>query len=105
MTLHPPFIPKTTMPRLITAACLALALTAGIILAKGPVQNVTARAHPNLAAAQKLAAQAYDKITAAQRANEFDLGGHAQRAKDLLDQVNQELKLAIETSDENAAAR
>ena len=93
------------MPRLLAAACLALALTAAIVLAKGPAQNVTARAHPNLAAAQKLAGQAYDKITAAQKANEFDFEGHAQRAKDLLDQVNQELKLAIEASNENAPGR
>ena len=34
----------------------------------------------------------------AQKANEWDLQGHAQRAKNLLDQVNNELKLAAEAS-------
>ena len=38
------------------------------------------------------------KVVAAQQANEWDLGGHAQKAKRLLDQVNNELKLAAETA-------
>jgi len=50
--------------------------------------------HPNLAAAQRLSQQAYEKIIAAQEANEWDMQDHAQRAKNLLDQVNNELKLA-----------
>ena len=54
--------------------------------------------HPNLEAAQKLCLQAWDKIVAAQKANEFDMGGHAQKAKDLLDQVNKEIKLAAEAA-------
>ena len=40
--------------------------------------------HPNLRAAQDLINQAYDRITAAQGANEWDMGGHAARAKELL---------------------
>ncbi|HKV93412.1 MAG TPA: hypothetical protein VJW20_12765, partial [Candidatus Angelobacter sp.] len=59
------------------------------------------RRHPNLAAAQKLAGQAYEKIVAAQQANEWDLNGHAQKAKDLLDEVNRELKQAAEASNEH----
>jgi len=35
---------------------------------------------------------------AAQRANEWDMGGHAQKAKDLLEQVNNELKQAAEAA-------
>jgi hypothetical protein len=53
---------------------------------------------PNLAAAQRLSQQAFDKIIAAQRANEWDMGGHAQKAKELLEQVNRELKEAAETA-------
>lgn len=34
----------------------------------------------------------------AQKANEWDLQGHAQEAKELLDQVNHELKLTAEAS-------
>jgi hypothetical protein len=79
----------------------ALALLASSALAKAPVDNVSHRRHPNLAAAQRLTTQAYEKIAAAQRANEFDLDGHAAKAKDLLDQVNRELKAAAETSNEN----
>ncbi len=66
-----------------------------------PAENVSHHRHPNLAAAQRLSAQAFEKIVAAQRANEFDLGGHAQKAKDLLDEANRELKAAAETSNEH----
>jgi hypothetical protein len=71
----------------------------GIAIAQksgGPVKSLSPTAHPNLAAAQKLAQQAWDKLTAAQKANEFDVQGHAAKAKDLLVQVNDELKLAAE---------
>jgi len=35
---------------------------------------------------------------AAQQANEFDMDGHAQKAKEMLDQVNRELKAAAEAA-------
>jgi hypothetical protein len=63
-----------------------------------PIVNINPKRHPNMAAAQELSAQAWDKVAAAQAANEWDLGGHAARAKELLDQVNAELKLAAEAS-------
>jgi F0F1-type ATP synthase membrane subunit b/b' len=72
------------------------------ILAQKPVQNVSHQRHPNIAAAQHLAEQAFNKITAAQKANEFDMDGHAAKAKDLLDQANRELKLAAEAANKNA---
>lgn len=56
---------------------------------------------PNLATTPKLTAQAYDKITAAQEANEWDMAGHAQMAKDFLAQASQDLKLATEARDGN----
>ena len=80
------------------SAALALAATAGIAR---PADNVGHHRHPNLAAAQRLTTQAYEKIVAAQRANEFDLGGHAAKAKELLDQANRELKEAAEASNAN----
>ena len=46
-------------------------------------------------------AEAFNKITAAQTANEWDLGGHAAKAKDLLEQADKELKLAAETANKN----
>ena len=58
-----------------------------------------AKKHPNLNAAQKLIQQATAKIEAAQKANEFDLDGHAKKAKELLEQASAELKLAAEAAD------
>jgi hypothetical protein len=77
---------------------VALALTMSLAQAGAPVDNVSSQKHPNLAAAQRLSTQAYEKITQAQQANEWDMGGHAQKAKDLLDQVNRELKEAAEAA-------
>jgi hypothetical protein len=89
------------MNKLITTLALgiALALPAGAAFAQAahpPAQNVGKR-HPNLEAAQRLCLQAFKKLTASQAANEFDEGGHAAKAKDLLDQVNQQIKMAAET--------
>ena len=69
-----------------------------LALAGPPVDNISSQKHPNLAAAQRLSTQAYEKISQAQHANEWDMGGHAAKAKDLLDQVNRELKEAAETA-------
>ncbi len=68
--------------------------------AQMPAHNVSAKKHPNLAAAQRLTDQAYSKIVAAQKANEYDLEGHAQKAKELLDQANNELKQAAQASNQ-----
>ena len=77
---------------------LGMALVGGVALAKDPVQNISAKKHPNLAAAQKLSVQAFDKLEAAQKANEFDMDGHAQKAKDALKLANEEMKLAAEAA-------
>jgi hypothetical protein len=68
-------------------------LTAALAPAQ-PKQTVSSSKHPNLAAAQNLCQQAYDKCVAAQGANEFDMQGHAQKAKNLLEQANTQLKAA-----------
>ena len=74
-------------------------VTAGITIAQGPPErNVSGARHPNIAAAQRLTDQAYNKIVAAQQANEWDMDGHAQKAKELLDQANRELKVAAEAA-------
>ena len=57
-------------------------------------QNVNPARHPNLAAAQNLCRDAYEKLVAAQKANEYDMSGHAQKAKVHLEQTNGEIKLA-----------
>ena len=66
------------MRQLISAGILSVALMTGTVAsANKPVTNVSGKKHPNLAAAQRLVEQAYDKITAAQKANEYQLGGNA----------------------------
>jgi hypothetical protein len=87
-----------TIGKILGAVTLALA-TATVLAA--PAQNISGKRHPNLAAAQHLAAQAFERVSAAQKANEFDLGGHAQKAKDLLDEANRELKAAAEQANAN----
>ena len=83
-------------------AVLVAGLIGGVVaVAQKPVDNVNPQKHPNLAAAQRLSQQAWEKISAAQQANEWDMQGHAAKAKDLLDQVNKELKLSAETANKN----
>ena len=77
---------------------ILLLLTAGLTLAQKPKENVSAGRHPNLAAAQRLSRQAWQRVVDAQAANEFDMQGHAQKAKDLLDQASNELKMAAEAA-------
>ncbi len=87
----------------IVGGLMSLSLaTAGITIAQGPPErNVNPSRHPNIAAAQRLCDQAYNKISAAQEANEWDMDGHAQKAKELLDQANRELKAAAEAANHN----
>jgi len=73
----------------------------GIAIAQPPKKDISGARHPNLAAAQRLSAQAFEKIVAAQEANEWDMQGHAQKAKNLLEQANNELKQAAEAANRN----
>ena len=82
----------------LTLSTAALLLVTTAAFAAPPVEDVSARRHPNLAAAQDLSHRAWERITAAQRANEWDMDGHAAKAKELLDQVNNELKMAAEAA-------
>ena len=80
---------------------VALLLVAGTASAQEPATNISRSRHGNLAAAQDLARQAYDRLTAAQQANEFDMGGHASHAKDLLRQANDEIRQAATAANRN----
>ena len=80
---------------------LGSALVVGGIALAQPKQNISKARHPNLAAAQRFCDQAYEKAVAAQQANEYDLGGHAAKAKSLLEEASRELKLAAEQSNKN----
>jgi hypothetical protein len=87
------------MKRLLLAGLItAFVTTAGIVSAQQPKPNTSAVRHPNLNAAQVDLTRAFNRIVAAQKANEWDLNGHAQKAKDLIDQANKELKLAAEAA-------
>ena len=84
---------------LLAANALALTLLAGgVAMAQRPRENVSGARHPNLAAAQRLIEQAWQKLGAAQQANEFDMKGHAAKAKNLVDEANREIKLAAEAA-------
>ena len=85
-------------PRIYAVAVGLILCLGGVAVAQRPKQNVSPGRHPNLAAAQRLSEQAWQRVLDAQKANEWDLAGHAQKAKELLDQVNNELKLAAEAS-------
>ena len=86
-----------TNPMLAGVAAVIL-MGSAALAAPPPVDNISAHRHPNLAAAQRLTTKAWEKISAAQVANEWDMGGHAQKAKELLDQANRELKEAAEAA-------
>ncbi|HUJ61050.1 MAG TPA: hypothetical protein VLX92_21250 [Kofleriaceae bacterium] len=70
----------------------AIAFPIGI-LAAGPLKG-----HPNLKAADADLAKAWEHITAAQKANEFDMDGHAAKAKDAIKVAVDEVKLAAEAA-------
>jgi len=69
--------------------------------AQTPTVTIDPSRHGNLASAQESVIQAYVRIGEAQRDNGSHLGGHAQRAKELLAQANQEIGLAADQADAN----
>jgi F0F1-type ATP synthase membrane subunit b/b' len=80
---------------LAVALILCLAFI-GVTFAQRPETNIDPNKHPNLAEAQHHILQAFEKIDEAQRGNKDQLGGHAEKAKQLLDQASRELKEAAE---------
>jgi glucan biosynthesis protein len=81
--------------KLVLGGVLGLGLFASGVLVG---QDVSARRHPNLNAAQRFMEQAVNKLDAAQQANEFDMNGHAAKAKDLLGKAYAEVKMAAEAA-------
>jgi hypothetical protein len=84
----------------LTLSSAALLLITSAAFANPPVEDIGKR-HPNLAAAQRLSRDAWVRVTAAQKANEWDMDGHAAKAKELLDKVNEELKMAAEAANKD----
>jgi len=87
----------------VLTAILSAVLFCGVALAQEPVENIDKKAHPNLAEAQRHVVEANRYIMEAQKDNRYDMKGHAEKARQLLVQVNQELKAAAEAA--NAAQR
>jgi hypothetical protein len=73
-----------------------------VIYMQAPVVNI-GRRHGNLRNAQGFIVQAFQEVGNAQAANDGQLGGHAQRAKELLIQADAELRQAANVS--NAEGR
>ena len=76
-----------------------LALLSGMLfcvvtLGQTPVVDIEQSKHPNLADAQRHVVAANAAVLKAQQDNKYDMQGHAEKARDLLVQVNQELKAA-----------
>ena len=90
----------TKSNRTIGLVAVVAALAAGVAWAQEPEQNIDPDRHGNLAAAQNLVVEAFDRITEAQQDNRYNLGGHAARAKDLLRQANDELRLAADAAND-----
>ena len=88
---------KTPRFKLILLAGVA-AVAACAASAQMPVQDIDPMRHGNLAAAQRLVVQAFERLSDAQVVNDYQLGGHVARAKDLLRQANEEIKLAAEAA-------
>lgn len=87
----------------LSVASTAVLICGGIVLAQGPVVNIDAHKHPNLAGAQNHIVEAYQLIDKAQAANKDQLGGHGEKAKQLLSQADAELRAAANVS--NAEGR
>ncbi len=60
---------------------LGLAQLTAALAPVRPKQTVSGAEHPNPAAPQRLCRQAYEEITTAQQANEWDMQGHASNAR------------------------
>lgn len=91
------------MNRIFGLAPLALlgALSlAGVAQAQEPTVNIGER-HGNLRAAQEHIVQAYQLVGVAQQDNDARLGGHAERARQLLIQADQELRQAANVANNN----
>lgn len=61
-----------------------------------PSRNIDAQKHPNLAAAQGAVVDAYQKVEDSQAYYKDRMGGHGEKAKELLAQADKEIKLAAE---------
>jgi hypothetical protein len=97
------FVRKTVlkMSRFVLFPFGVTALGSIMAAAQAPVVSIDPQHHGELAQAQSNLVQAYSDVVQAQRNNLSHLGGHAQRAKDLISEANEELRLAADRADAN----
>jgi hypothetical protein len=74
-----------------TVGCATVAAEPSLYVDIGPH-------HGNLRGAQENIVNAYDLVNQAQYDNNYRLGGHAARAKELLAEANEELRLAADSA-------
>jgi hypothetical protein len=75
-----------------------MVITTAVAFPLGLFAAGATKGHPNLTAADKALTTAWEKISAAQKANEFDMDGHAAKAKDAIKLAQDEVKLAAEAA-------
>jgi hypothetical protein len=80
------------------AATVSVLAFCMIIAAQEPVVDIDKTVHPNLAAAQQHIVEANRYIATAQKDNRYDMKDHAQKARQLLMEADQELKAAVEAA-------
>jgi hypothetical protein len=80
-------------PAMLTALLFCI-----VTVAQEPALDIDSNLHPNLAEAQRHVVEANRFIAVAQRDNHYDMKGHAERARQLLVEVNNELKAAAEAA-------
>jgi hypothetical protein len=82
---------------------LGAAFTLGAMVTPqdGPPPVDVGDRHGNMRDAQQLIRQAWLKVDTAQQDNNYNLGGHAGRAKNLLSQASSEIKQAAEDANHN----
>jgi hypothetical protein len=82
---------------MITGAVLCAVLSMpGVLAAQQPMVDIDTDGHGNLSSAQEYVAMAWQRIDRAQKINNYDMGGHAARAKELLEQANTEIRAAAD---------
>jgi aerobic-type carbon monoxide dehydrogenase small subunit (CoxS/CutS family) len=82
---------------LVGAALLASFVLGAYVFAQAPNVTVGER-HGNMREAQELIRQAWMKVDVAQQDNNYNLGGHAGKAKELLAQASEQIKQAAEAA-------
>ena len=85
------------------AATVSVLAFCMIMAAQEPVVDIDKSVHPNLAAAQQHIVEANRYIATAQKDNRYDMKDHAEKARQLLMEANQELKAAAQAA--NAAGK